>query len=301
MLKGLWVKFKKWLRKIFHPLRPEFDRYWTICYYGARGSCKSIHQAKQSVALLKWMDWYYEEHPELHQAIIFTNQKFSKEINDKYLGSRLYYWEDFDEIEDCPRVNCWKGKRKHRLHGAYLIIDDIASILPAGMRLTNWIRKLFSQARHNGVHTIANLQDPFSVAIDFRRYIDMCYKFTKVFGNQDPVETKVPIKRIYGMYRRRRIEAEMLWRYGDMPEQEIRAMLSQKEETNEALKEQGKEFEQVYDDTWRGSYHFWGRKSAMIYDTTQDVQKYEPKGYMHKEYRCLDKDCPFKHVNHELV
>jgi len=86
-----------------------------------------------------------------------------------------------------------------------------------------------------------------------------------------------------------------------LPEQQIRMLKMQQEEQNEELKKAGKEMDIIYDDSWKGSYHVFGRKSAMIYDTLQDVEKYEPKGYLHKEFKCLDTGCTFKHVNHELI
>jgi len=299
------------LRRLLRPfflwmMRPEYDRNWTTVYYGQKGSCKSIHQAKQSKKLLLYLDQYYIQHPELKekQSIIFTNQKFASHIESHYLGTRLFYWNDVDEIENCPRLKCWRAKKgkKHRLHGVYLFFDDVASIMPAGnFKLPNWLLKLFSQARHNSIHICANLQDPFSANINFRRYIDMAYKFTKIIGTKDPDETKIPLKRIWGFYRRRKIDAENLWRYGDLPEETIRQLIAAREEENERLKQAGKEMDIIYSDSWVGSFHLFGRKSAEIYDTTQDVEKYEPKGYIHKEFKCLDPKCSFRHVSHELV
>lgn len=286
-------------------LRPDIDKHWTTVYYGARGSCKSIHQAKQTKKVLEFMVSYYKNNPTLNQSIVFTNQKLNKSFEIQYLGTRLFYWTDLSDIENCPRKNCWKSKKAHRLHGCYLFFDDIASILPSGnYRIPNWLRKLFSQARHNGIKIVANLQDPFSCHIDFRRYIDMAYKFTKIIGNKDPDETKKPLKYIFGIYRRRKIDAETLWRYGDLPEQTIRLMLMEQEEENKRLKEAGKEMQIVYSDSWLGTYHWYTKKHCTIYDTLQDVEKYDPKGFAHKELSCIDPahpNCGFKKVSHELI
>jgi hypothetical protein len=297
---NVWKRFKRWFYLTFS--KPELDAVWTTIYYGAKGSCKSICQAVKVTNALAYYDVFHEKHPNIPQPIIFTNQKFNEDIERKYLGRTLFYWKDFEEIEHCPRHDCWRERKLHRLHGAYLVMDDIASIIPAGAyKIPNWIRKLFSQARKNSVHVLANLQDPFSCHIDFRRYVDRAYKFSKVMGTRDPDETKLPLKRIWGMYRRRKIDAEMLWMYGDMPEQAIRMMLAEKAETDEKMKKEGKRFEVVYDDSWKGSYHIFGRKKALLYDTTQDIKKYEPKGYKHSELKCLDPDCDFVHVNHDIV
>jgi len=130
------------------------------------------------------------------------------------------------------------------------------------------------------------------------------------------------------MYRRRKIEAEMLWRYGDLPEATIRQIISAREDENEALREAGEAMKIVYDESWRGSYHLYNKTgrfffgitnkfglkiaSTEIYDTLQDIHEYEPIGFLHKEIHCIDPThnhtdpkapnyCKYKKVIHELV
>jgi hypothetical protein len=302
--------------------KPETEKYWTTLYYGRRGSGKTLHQALETVRILTYLRKLYAYHPDLKPAIVLTNQKLSDEVEEEF-GVSIYYWSDADDFHFCPRENCWMGVKKHRLHGAYLIFDDISTILPSDQwNMTPiWMRKTFLQARHFGIRILANLQDPFAVDINFRRCVDVAFKFTKLYGNPDPDETKLPVKRIFGIYRRRRVDAETLWRYGDLPEQTIRLMLNEREEESEKLKKMGKEMDIVYDDSWRGSYHvynesgkflFWRVASTRTYDTLQDVKEYEPRGFLHRELRCIDPAhdhenpdapnyCGHKKVIHELV
>lgn len=309
-MKGLTIK------------KPESEAYWTTLYYGPRGSGKTLHQARETLDILRYLNSLYNARPELKRAIVLTNQKLSNEVEEKYRGF-IHYWADADDFHFCPRKDCWMGKKQHRLHGAYLIFDDISTILPADQwNMTPiWMRKTFLQARHFGVRILANLQDPVAVDINFRRCVDIAYKFKKIWGSKDPDETKVPVKRIFGIYRRRKVEAQILWRVGDLPEQTIRLLLQQKEEENKQLKEMGRELEIVYDDNWRGTYHifntsgkfiFWRCASTATYDTLQDVKEYEPQGFFHKELRCIDPShnhedpeaenyCSYKKVYHELV
>jgi hypothetical protein len=320
---NIWNKIKFFFRKLFLG-RPETDRNWSTLYYGPRGSGKTLHQSRETENILRFLVRLYKLYPDLNRAIVFTNSKLSPRIEEKY-KDYIYYWNEPEDFRYCPRENCWKGKKKHRLHGCYLIFDDLANILPASewQNVAMWLRKTFFQGRHFGIRILGNVQDPASIFIDFRRCLDMAYKFSKIFGNSDPDETKPKVKRIFGMYRRRKIPADLLWKYGDLPEQTIRLLMEQREEQNEQLKQIGKEYDIVYDDSWKGSYHLFNRTgkflfglmrigSTEIYDTLQDVQEYEPQGFLHKEYYCIDPRhnhddpkaenyCNYKKVKHELI
>ena len=289
-MKSIWTTIKKIWVKIFGVRKPEIDKHWTIIYYGPRGSCKTLHQGKETIHVLVYLEWLYLKWPNLPRAIVMTNQKFNAQIEGLYLNKDLFYWEDVKDFHYCPRKGCWKGPEKHRLHNAYLIFDDISTILPpdSWQNTPLWLRKTFSQARHNGVRCLANLQDPNAVDINFRRYCDLAFKFSKLIGSRDPDEAKPPVKYIFGIYRRRKIEAEMLWKYGNLPEQQIRLALMDKERLEEELKRQGHALDIVEDDSWKGSIHFYTRRMAMMYDTTQNVKEYEPAGYLYKELRCID-------------
>jgi hypothetical protein len=306
--------FNKWIKSILDfKLPPEIFRYWSTIYYGARGSGKTLHQGKMTVKTLEYLNWYYIKNPNLPRAIVFTNQLLADKIKNKY-NDYLYFWSDVSELKNCPRKNCWRGKNEHRLHGALVIFDDLTNILPPdSWRMTPmWLRKMFLQGRHFGIRILGNMQDPFAVDVNFRRCVDIAYKFQRLFGNSDPDETKKKVNFIFGIYRRRKIKADLLWTNGDIPEQLIRLQQVNKEEQNEYLKKAGKEWAIVNENSWKGSIHFWRRKDTEIYDTTQDVKEYEPQGFIHKEFECIDPThnhtdpkaenyCKYKKIVHELV
>jgi hypothetical protein len=290
--------------------KPEIDKWWTTIYFGVRGSGKTLHQAKVIKHTLEYLEYLYTKKPHLNNAIIYSVQRFSKPMEDKYLGIFLYYWNDAKELRYCPRKKgtCWKGDQPHRLHGCYLIFDDMATILPADNWNSTpvWLRKTFSQARHFGVRILANCQDPFSIDINFRRYVDIAFRFRKIIGSRDPDETKPPIKRIWGIYQRRKIKAELLWKFGDMGEDDIQMLKEKHKQMNEVNKTR------LYKDIWRASLHTISKKICEIYDTTQDVPEYKPTGYEHRELFCIDPKhnhtdpkapnyCNFKKITHELV
>lgn len=293
----------------FPPKKPESEDYWTTLYYGARGSGKSQHQAKEIVKILKWLDWLYEKYPTEKQAIIYSVQKFNKDIENKYLGWRLFYWTNANDLRYCPRANCWRYPKKHRLHGCYLIYDDIASVYPnkPSFQLPEWKIKMFSQARKFGVRILANCQDPFSVNIDFRRYVDMAFKFSKIFSTRDPDETRPPLKFIFGLYRRRKIRADILWEIGDMSEM---AILIEKEKAREKSIKYKVINTMKY--LWIPSWGWINKKTCSIYDTTQEIAAYEPKGFISKTLYCIDPAhnhtdpkaenyCKYKKVYYELI
>lgn len=223
------------LQKIFKPI---WEKYLTVLLYGPRSQGKSLHQAKLARSIFKYLDNLYYENPNLPQAIMVSNQLFSDKFAQPYLiprpfkkrkkeyvyQRRLYYWESIQQLKKCPRENCWKGTDTHVLHDAYIIFDDIATIIPADgwQDLPKWFRKIFAQAGHNGVHCIANVQDPVSADINFRRYVDIAIKFKKLMGSPRPEVAKPPVKLIWGLYMTWKVSAEELWRYGDMTEYDIK-------------------------------------------------------------------------------
>lgn len=290
--------------------KPAVYKWWTTLYFGARGSGKSQEQAKQIVKILKYLKWLYKNKPALadKQAIIFSVQKLSEKYEKEYAGY-IYYWTTARDLRFCPRIICWRGSTKHRLHGAWVIFDDIAAMLPNthGFQMPEWLIKFFSQARKFGIHILANCQDPFSANINFRRYTDMAFKCRKLFATRDPDETLSPLKFIFGVYQIRRIPANMLWEYGDMTESEI-ALLKMKEKDRAKAMQRPNLFKGM----WRGSLHLITKNSTAIYDTLQEIQEYIPVGYEHGEKHCIDPRhnhtnkkaanyCGFSKVTHDLV
>ena len=283
--------------------KPETSKVWTTIYYGERGSGKTLHQSKEMMNVLRYLRKLYTLRPELNKAIVFTNQKISKKVINEY-KEFLYFWNDCEDFKYCPRKNCWRGKQKHNLHGCYLIFDDVSIILdPRNWPLTpDWLKKYFVLGRHFGIHMLASLVNPLAVDVSFRRCIDMAYQFTKIWGSPDPDETQPAIKRVFGIYRRRRVDAKTLWRTGDLPEQQIRLLMMQRAEMEEELKEQGKEMDIILDESWRGTYHLFNRTgklwpfgyifnpiaSTEIYDTLQNVKEFVPRGYLCTELKCID-------------
>ena len=333
--------------------KPEVLKVWTTLFFGDRGSCKTLHQAKIVVLkVIPYLNWLYSKKVAakkfqlkgvplpIKKTIIFSVQKFNKDIDKRYAvfsyddkevidedGKKhleidfstkkinnpdgyIYYWnpDDPETLRYCPRPSCWRGEEKHRLHGCLLIFDDMATILPAdGWANTPlWLRKMFAQARHFGIHILGNAQDPFSCDINFRRYTDICYRFTKLFGSRDPDETQPPVRFIFGLYVTKKIKASLLWKFGNMSDEEIDAqkeMIRQQNKVNNT---------HLYANVWKASPHWLGRKACELYDTTQDVPEFRPQGFSHEVLYCIDPShnhknkraknyCGYKKIYHELI
>ena len=271
---------------------PACTNNWTSLYYGPRGSCKTLHQARELVTLLRYLQKLYNKYPRLHRAIIITNQKLSPELERLYLNREVFYFDDdnLETLRYCPRHGCWRGTELHKLHGAYLFIDDISNMLPATDWATTpkWLKKMMIKGRKFGIHLVMTTVDAFDVVLPIRRCTDTCYKFRNIWKTRDPDETKPALKHIFGWYQRRRISADMLWKYGDLPEQMIQLRKIAQEEMHERLRQMDKAYAVVYDDSWAGSVHMFNRSgrfpnwrwlrglkisSTDTYDTLQDVAK----------------------------
>lgn len=269
---------------------PACVKNWTSLFYGPKGAGKSLHSAREMLTLLRFLQKLYNKYPLLHRAIVVTNHDLNPELEKLYGGREIFHFDD-DNIETlryCPRQNCWRGIHPHKLHGCYLFIDDASNFMPATEWPTfpKWFKKLMIKGRKQGVHIVATCIDPFDVVLPFRRATDVCYKFSTIWKTRDPDETRPALKHVFGWYRRRRIEASMLWKYGDLPEQMIQLRKVEQEQLHERLREMDKAYAIVYDDSWAGSVHMFNRSgrfpnwrflrglkisSTDTYDTLQDV------------------------------
>lgn len=194
-------------------------------------------------------------------------------------------------------------RKSHPLHDCYMLIDDAATIIPADgwQDLPIWFRKVFAQAGHNGVHVLANIQDPVSCDINFRRYVDLCYKINKVMGNRRPEAGKPPVKTIWGVYTSREIPAEELWKNGDKTEAEIQQEKIDRDAQHAIAVQAGQSVVKIVNNNWKRRYHLIRRRDTEIYDTLQNVPAYMPNSLEHIELKCIDVDCGKIHIRHRVI
>lgn len=304
--------------------KPECLKYWGVLYFGERGFGKTLEQADQMMKVFKYWVYLWNNYPSVKHGIILTNQLLSeqgkKEAQNILLKAKIpialeqvyYHFDDGGEMQFCPRKNCWRGKKKHMLHGALIVLDDISTYLPAdGWQGTPlWLRKQWTQAQHLGLHFLFNCQVPFAYDVNARRATAICYRFDKLIGSDRPDETAKEIKTIWGVYVKRQIKAKFLWQFGDMEPEQI-ADFKEAQKMKEKMTGKASPFSKM----WASSVHWISNKKSNRYDTLQDVKEYEPKGYIGvKQFDCIDPThnhtdkknilipySAFKKAEHELV
>jgi hypothetical protein len=200
---------------------------------GKKGAGKSLRESRMA---LRVMNGYYrteKKYPLLKKRIFFSKQKFSKSIEDIELfwkmdwfdeefegekirvydyildvnGDRivnnpeghLFYWDNAYQLKNCPRSDCWKGKRSHPVHNADIFWDEIGNDIPqnAWAVTPDWMKQIFSHARKRGVRIYANTQKYEMVDINFRRQVDIAYWLIKLIGTRDIDATRPDPKFIF--------------------------------------------------------------------------------------------------------
>lgn len=281
----------------FFIIQPYTEKYWTTLFYGERGSGKTLECARLILNIIKYLKKLYKKFPDLHHAIIMTNLEIAKKfVNEN--KEWIYTWSDLRELKYCPRKKCWRGKKRHRLHGCYLFADDINTLISAAKwhMIPIWTKKMFTQGRKFGIRIVATCVRYDDIILDFRVTTKVAFRFIKIIGSKDPDETKPPVKRIWGFYKMRKITAELLWKFGDMTEPEIQEL------ENSVHEEEELKGKTPYSDMWRASFRWISRKLCEVYDTNQELQEYIPKFASHHEITCNDPDhpnCGYKKVFHD--
>lgn len=297
---------------------PEAIRYWCTLYFGEPGSGKTLHEVKQIKKVVKYYRKLWKKNlklalkkgvPLIKHGIICTNIELNKELQKDYAGI-YYFTPHFSQLRLCPRLKCWRKPKDHPLHGAVVIFQDVANVIPAQRwyDLERWVQQYFTECRHLGIHWLIDCQSPDDYAIQARRITKMAFRFDKLMGSDDPDETLPKLKRIWGIYERRKIKAEWLWKFGNLSPEEI-GEIKEGLKAKEAIT--GKKHWMSF--LWKISYHWIGKNIANSYDTTELVSSHKPLGYLAKEIpeciedthnhtdKTLDNYTSFKAKEHILV
>lgn len=194
----------------------------------------------------------------------------------------LIYWENPKQLRWCIIPDCWKGAERHPCHDVDIVMDEAPGYIPGdGWKdLPRWFRSFFSKHRHYGNRIILITQDYKAVDINARRMVGKAWKVTKLFSSRD-ISATLP-------------DPAIIWGVCLMQEFDPDQVEVEGGHDTKRLKEKVK---------WLAlpSFTWIGRRLVSAYDTTQHIPPYEPEGYEHIELRCLNPNCPYKHVIHRLA
>ena len=187
---------------------------------GSKGEGKSLLESRMGRDLLNGYRRIEKRYPKLPHRIYFSTQHFCKRIEDAELVQRkipnpkkvgdykikiinpkghLYYWDEVDDLQFCPRVKCWMGEKPHHLHSADVAWDEIGNDLPPDKWKDNpdWLRQIFSHCRKRGNRLFANAQKYEMTDVHFRRQVDVAWMVTKIFGTRDIDPTRPDPKFVF--------------------------------------------------------------------------------------------------------
>ena len=264
---------------------------------GDKGAGKSLLEARMGRQFLAGYARTERKYPALPHRIYYSKQHFCKEIEDQELVQRkvvdpnnpskweiqilnpnghLYYWNEVDELQFCPRQNCFRGTQPHHLHSTDVAWDEIGNDLPPDKWKDNpdWLRQIFSHARKRGNRIFANAQKYEMTDVHFRRQVDVAWIVTKLLGSRDIDPTTPDPKYVFVLQMAREFDPV------DMEnENDIRNLLNHDE---------GEERKMI---GWP-KFRFYTRKDTEVFDTTFELPPYQVKRLKEVILECIHgKNC----------
>jgi len=158
---------------------------------GLPGASKSYMLAQQTVELVKRnMKWYESTGI---KRIVRSNLELSDEFK---MWAEGYYelWEDPEELpsmQNCDVI--WEEMGAH---------VDSRSWEQLPLQLRRWLQ----QHRHRGVEIFGNCQDFADIDVAVRRLVQNLIYLIKIVGSRDPSPTSKPIKHIWGVVLKMRLD-----------------------------------------------------------------------------------------------
>lgn len=180
-------------------------------YTGLPGSGKSLLLADQALWLFNQNKNWFKKANRLHKKGIilyrddqgnpippfprkvFSNIKFAPHIEEKW-GDYIAYWVDPEELV--------------KVRDADVIWDEVATHLDS----TRWadlpleIKRWLQQHRKYGCNIYGNTQEFLMIDISMRRLTAEVHELHKMFGSRDPSPTRPPVKKIWGLIIKRRVD-----------------------------------------------------------------------------------------------
>jgi len=160
-------------------------------YTGLPGSGKTLYMADQALVLLnKNKNWYKKSGK---KVMLYSNMKLMPHIEKEY-NEFIEYWHDPEQLT--------------QIKDADVLWDEIAAHIDS----TQWqnmpldLKKWLQQHRKNGIAIYGTTQEFLMTDISLRRLVNSVYEMIKVIGSRDPSKTRPPVKRVWGIILKRKID-----------------------------------------------------------------------------------------------
>lgn len=166
-----------------------------IIYTGIESSGKSLLLSRQAEKVrqrnIKWF-----KITGLKRTMAF-NSPMSEEFKKQILDSNINYLE-FRNLDDILY-----------LEEADIFMDEVIKFFPASTNsLSNEQLHFITQGAKSGIHLWGASQDFSQVHKQFRRLVNEVYVITKICGSRRPMKTAPPVKDIWGICTKRKVNPQ---------------------------------------------------------------------------------------------
>lgn len=246
-----------------------------ILTFAKPGNGKTLDTTRTVLKLFDEYAFTRKKYPNLPKRELWSNMKFSEEIEREHLGKDLFYWRNpkiFWKEKD--KNGEWRPKLKRDID---IIWDDVGIQCPndGWKDFDNDMKDLFIMYRHRGIRMWLNLQDYKMLDIHIRRMVKHAYKVQKVFGSRDKSATLPPLKHVWGLIIKREFDPD-----------EVEAQSKSIADTTKL------------ETSFIPSAMFFITKRLIdAYDTTEEIPR-EFTGLGHREQWCINENCPAHGKNH---
>jgi len=229
-----------------------------IVYSGLEGSGKSLKLAMVARKLVSRNEKWFKISGKVRT--IASNLKFSDKFVEfaKSKGIPITYWKDLDELIT--------------LEDCDVIIDELGNYFDSRgwENLSLDVRRWLTQADKVGIEIYGSAQDFAQVDKAFRRLVKELWYITKVLGSRRPSATKPPIKTVWGLCMVRKLNPA-------------------------GYDEDKKDFSSS---SIFPTFFTIRKKSCMIFDTGQKLERSAPAPYRHILRHCELQECGHSKLIH---
>lgn len=163
---------------------------------GLPGSGKSYHSANLTIDLLYRNRAWYKKSGRLRKVV--SNLKMNENVENEFgYGTELSFLEYWSEALELPK-----------LRDCDVIWEEMGATVDSRMweSLPLELRRWLAQHRHRGIEIYGNVQEFADIDVAVRRLTQELLYLTKLVGSRDPHPTSPPVKYVWGVILRMRID-----------------------------------------------------------------------------------------------